>query len=180
MSKNYQSDNSAYAGELESHRASAAQAKDVIVEIGILFGDTTRALLESSTCSVYGIDPIVPDSMNEALIGSVEKIEALTKEFTRFTFIKDFSYNVVKTWDKQIDYLFIDGDHKYESVLQDYNDWLPFVKIGGIIGIHDSAVNRGGPMYWPGPSRLADELIQASNLEYLETRHTLTVFKKIA
>lgn len=182
MSKNYQSDNSSNVGEWESHAAIAAAAENVIVEIGVLFGDTTKVLLGAAkpTTHIYGIDPIIPDSMNEALIGSVEKINELVAQYPNFTFIKDYSFNVVKTWDKEIDYIFIDGDHQYEAVKADYEQWLPFVKVGGIIAIHDSAANRGGPFYWPGPSQLADELINASNLEFIQTRHTMTILKKIA
>jgi len=38
---------------------------------------------------------------------------------------------------KKIDYLFIDGDHTYEGVKQDYIMFSPLVKEGGIIAFHD-------------------------------------------
>lgn len=38
---------------------------------------------------------------------------------------------------KQIDYLFIDGDHTYEGVKQDYIMFSPLVKQGGLIAFHD-------------------------------------------
>lgn len=179
MNTNYSSDNSQTAGEILAHAKYAAQSS-IAVEIGILFGDTSAVLIQNCKGHVYGIDPIVPDSMNDALIGSVENIKQLEKHHANFTFIHDYSYNVVKTWDKEIDYIFIDGDHNYEAVKTDFNDWYPHVKTGGIIALHDSACNRGGPMYWPGPSQLADELIQDKiRLEYIETVHTMTVFKKL-
>lgn len=40
-----------------------------------------------------------------------------------------------------IDFLFIDGDHTYEGVEQDYALYAPFVRSGGIIGFHDVALN---------------------------------------
>lgn len=178
MSKNYQSDNSQTAGEILAHAKYAAQAEKIVVEIGVLFGDTTKVLLENTKCWVFGIDPIISDSMNSSLIGSVEKITKLKETYANFIFVHDYSFNVVKTWKEPIDYIFIDGDHNYEAVKQDFNDWYPHVKAGGIIALHDSACNRGGPMYWPGPSRLADELINDERLEYVETVHTMTVFKK--
>jgi hypothetical protein len=183
--KNYSSDNSQTAGENESHIKYAKQAEDLIVEIGVLYGTTTRILLENSTCHVIGIDPLIPDSMEPTLVGDKNKFQDLITTYpVRFSFIQDYSFNVVKTFEWEykgpcIDYLFIDGDHQYDSVKKDFEDWYPLVKEGGIISIHDSACNRGGPMYWPGPSRLADELINDSRLEYLETRHTMTVFKKL-
>jgi Methyltransferase domain len=38
---------------------------------------------------------------------------------------------------RQLDFLFIDGDHSYQGVRQDYEDYSPFVKTGGVIGFHD-------------------------------------------
>lgn len=165
--------------EIETHAKYAYASKDLIVEIGVLYGQTTKIILENTKAHVYGIDPIIPDSMNENLIGDVDKINELVKTYSNFTFIKDYSFNVVKNWDKKIDYLFIDGDHKYEAVKQDLEEWYPHVKVGGFISIHDSAANRGGPSFWPGPSKLADELILDSRFEYIETLTALTVFKKI-
>lgn len=187
MDPKYFSDNSQTAGENESHIKYAKQATDMIVEIGILHGTTTKILLENSTCQVLGIDPIIPDSMEPSLIGDTTKIMELVNQYPdRFGWNQDYSYNAVKAFQPwkdagiaNIDYLFIDGDHQYDAVKQDFEDWYPLVKKGGIISIHDSACNRQGPMYWPGPSKLADELINDSRLEYVETRHTMTVFKKL-
>jgi predicted O-methyltransferase YrrM len=176
--KNYLSDNSGNAGEQRAHIKYASQAKDIIVEIGVLFGDTTKILLNNSNCLVYGIDPIIPDSMDEKLIGSVEKINEL-KVNSRFIFIQDYSYNVIKDWKQLIDYIFIDGDHKYNAVKKDFNDWFPFIKQNGIIAFHDSALYRGGPRWWEGPSQLADELLKDNRLEYLETISAMTIFKKL-
>lgn len=177
--KNYNADVSP-GGELRAHVKYANNSKDAIVEIGVLNGQTTRILLENSTCEVYGIDPIIPDSMNSSLIGNINLINNLSLEFKeRFTFIKDYSFNVVKNWDKKIDYIFIDGDHLYEAVKIDFEDWYPFVKNGGIVAFHDSSANRGGPDYWPGPSKLADELLNDERLDYIETIGTMTIFKKI-
>lgn len=36
-----------------------------------------------------------------------------------------------------VDFLFIDGDHSYEGVKQDFEMYAPFVRKGGIIALHD-------------------------------------------
>ena len=41
--------------------------------------------------------------------------------------------------DRQIDFLFLDGDHTYEGIRQDFEMYSPLVKKGGIIGFHDIA-----------------------------------------
>ena len=38
---------------------------------------------------------------------------------------------------RELDFLFIDGDHRYTGVKQDYEDYSPFVRTGGVIALHD-------------------------------------------
>lgn len=178
MTKNYQSVGN-YEDEKYTHQKIAKNCKKGIVEIGVLYGETTKTLLDNSNVSVYGIDPIIPDSMNVNLVGDINKINNLVSEFDgRFIFIKDYSFNVVKNWNIELDYIFIDGDHKYESVKDDFESWFKHLAKDGYVSIHDSSANRGGPYWWDGPSKLADELIVDNRLEYIETIYTLTVFRK--
>ena len=39
--------------------------------------------------------------------------------------------------DDSLDFVFIDGDHRYEFVKADIEAWVPKVKIGGIVSGHD-------------------------------------------
>lgn len=38
-----------------------------------------------------------------------------------------------------LDLLFIDGDHSYAGVKQDFDDYMPMVKQGGLVALHDIA-----------------------------------------
>ena len=38
----------------------------------------------------------------------------------------------------ELDFLFIDGDHTYEGVKKDYEDYKKYVRPGGWIGFHDT------------------------------------------
>jgi hypothetical protein len=153
-----------------------------IVEIGVLDGNTTRIFLENTNIPVYGIDPIIPDSMNSNLIGNLNSIKTLQDEyFDRFIFIKDYSYNVVNNFNYKFDYLFIDADHRYESVKKDFLDWFPLLNSGGYISFHDSAAFRGGAYHWEGPSKFVDELLlnlDIYGLKYYKTLNSLTVLQK--
>jgi cephalosporin hydroxylase len=42
---------------------------------------------------------------------------------------------------EKIDFLFIDGDHSYEGVKNDFAMYAPFVKPGGLIAFHDIAID---------------------------------------
>lgn len=46
---------------------------------------------------------------------------------------------------RQIDLLFIDGDHTYEGVKHDFMLYRDLVRPGGLIGFHDIVVNRFDP-----------------------------------
>lgn len=173
-------DNEAQKQEEIKHREIARQCKLGIVEIGILLGETSKILAESNpNIPVYGIDPIILDSMSSSLIGNIETIKKNTKNVNNFYFIKDYSYFAINNWNKPFDYIFIDGSHKYDDVKKDVEDWLPKLAKGGIISLHDSTMNRGGLNYWEGPSKVADELIFNNKIEFVESIARLTILKKL-
>ncbi len=64
--------------------------------------------------------------------------------------------------DRMIDLLFIDGDHTYEGVSQDYLMYSPLVRPGGMIAFHDIVKTP-----WPGcqVDRFWGELVQDRSLD---------------
>jgi predicted O-methyltransferase YrrM len=52
--------------------------------------------------------------------------------------IRRDSVAAAKEFSEAIDFLFIDGWHEYEGVKRDCDAWLPKVKAGGIVVLHDS------------------------------------------
>jgi Methyltransferase domain len=54
------------------------------------------------------------------------------------------SKEAAREWRQPIRLLWIDGDHRYESVKQDFLLWEPFVVNGGIIAMHDT-IRKQGP-----------------------------------
>lgn len=47
--------------------------------------------------------------------------------------------------DQRLDFLFIDGDHTYEGVKKDFEDYGPLVRPGGLIAFHDIVRNDDKP-----------------------------------
>ena len=76
-------------------------------------------------------------------------------------YLRDYSFNVIKNWRLQIDFLFIDGDHSYNACLKDWQEWSVFVKKGGILAFHDARTFLGG---WTqpdwGPVKVVNELFR--------------------
>ncbi len=73
------------------------------------------------------------------------------------------SHDLSEAWEKPINLLFIDGDHEYDSVRDDFNSWSKFVCRGGIVCFHDF----GG---WAGVTQFYNELT-ATTKEYKEIAH---------
>lgn len=57
-------------------------------------------------------------------------------------------HSILKEKDRQIDFLFIDGDHTEPSVTSDYQRYSKFVRSGGIIGFHDVNDLVGVKQFW--------------------------------
>jgi len=51
--------------------------------------------------------------------------------------IRGRSHDVAQTWNKPLDWIFLDSIHVYEFVISDLRDWSRFIKPGGVIMCHD-------------------------------------------
>jgi cephalosporin hydroxylase len=117
----------------------------IVVEIGTKNEGTFMIWNEVTSAKTISIDLV------EGIHGGVsqEKTNLRNENFKklygpRCTFIGGNSHDK-STYDKvlkclngeQIDFLFIDGDHTYEGVKQDYEMYSPLVKQGGYIAFHD-------------------------------------------
>ncbi len=165
--------------------------KGVGVEIGCLDGYSSAVILDASELRLHSIDPFVPDSMEASLIGSQdryhENVRPYNENLTGFNWRSRLSvaYSHVVAGGHfgytSIDFLFIDGDHTYPAVLQDYNDWTPLIKTGGILAIHDARMSRpGGANYHPGPSQVAKEQVfdRPDLWEIVGEAHSLLIARK--
>ncbi len=176
----------------------ARKSAGPIVEIGSAFGASAILfLLHSSTgTKVHSIDPFIVDSMgtfqaDEAKcrknVLRVLGIFSKGKKYTDWTLHKDYSFNMAKIWNevekKPIDLLFIDGDHTYDAVKKDFEDWLPFVKKGGHILFHDSRKEKDTPHNtfnrgWQGSTQFADTLRASDKVALVNEVFSITVWQK--
>ncbi len=136
--------------DLLSFYASQVPEKGRIVEIGAEYGRSAAAFLMSSheTVDLISIDifpmdhPEVGDLM-AAYEANLHDIGFYTAD--RFTAWRASSLEAaIQTghWEHEIDLLFIDADHHYESVIQDITHWTPKVKPSGVVMFHDVAVDK--------------------------------------
>lgn len=105
---------------------------DLVVEIGVRYGISTAAILlglaeneKGKLCSIDINDSTWVRTRNHGW--GVEKY---------WEFIQGYSQEVI--WNRPIDILMIDGDHRYEMVKADFHNFAPCVRMGGIIILHDT------------------------------------------
>lgn len=75
--------------------------------------------------------------------------------------------------DDSIDFIFVDGDHSYEGVLSDLENWFPKLKLGGTIVGHDY-----GNENHPGLKKAADEFSYKYNISMTINQHLFTLEKQ--
>ena len=88
-----------------------------------------------------------------------ECYEATKKRLASFNYeiIRKFSMDAVKDFaDNSLDFVFIDGNHSFQYVVNDIAEWSKKVKVGGIISGHD---------YWRSSNT---KRLYAENLNPLE------------
>ena len=136
--------------EIESLQALVASKKPkVIVEIGSAFGGTLARWLD-----IDGVDTVISVDLPGGRYGgiTIEGKELLRQECEEYcishgkTFIQilgDSHDPAMRSklddvlHEKEVDFLFIDGDHSYEGVLKDFEMYADVVKENGLVGFHD-------------------------------------------
>jgi predicted O-methyltransferase YrrM len=72
------------------------------------------------------------------------------------------SDEVVRGWSLPIDFLFIDGDHSYEAVRADWDDWHGHVRPNGLVAFHDALLDASWMDASFGSARFVAELIEGA------------------
>lgn len=111
----------------------------VTVELGVDTGYSLIALSHDNPGKVYGVDCFDGDEwsgVRDTYDYVVNHINNL--QLQNVSLIRGYFDDVVKTWDKPIDILHIDGFHSYEAVKNDYDKWSQFVVDSGVVMFHDT------------------------------------------
>ena len=142
-----------------------ANSRSTLVEIGVAEGVSARALRESMAADgcLYLIDPFhlsrVP-ILNFMRRVARRAVGACNRG--KVVWVEEFSRDIADSWREPIDLLFIDGDHAEVAVEQDWMQWSPFVRSGGVALLHDACLFPGGwttPDY--GPVKFANRHLRS-------------------
>ena len=89
------------------------------------------------------------------------------------------SDEAVRSWTAPIDFLFIDGDHSYDAVRTDWEDWHGFVAPDGRVAFHDALLDADWMDSGFGSARFVKELIDANaGWRLVEGADSIAVFAR--
>ena len=159
--------------------ASKVPLNSCIVEIGSYQGKSTLFLAfgtkRGNNNMVYSIDPHLNFvGVNGGIFGPSDlriKYKNISKNYDGDNiFIIALKSNQVCNWNMPIGMLFIDGDHSYEGVKFDYENYKKNVIVGGKILFHDSIM--------PEIKRFLNEL-DPNEVRFIKDVGTIKVFEKL-
>lgn len=146
--------------------------KLILCEIGSWLGRSSyvlaKAIEDKKESCLYCIDPFNGLGDEPSKIIYKQKQGALSKSLLEkfaenmenlgvsdvIKVIQGYSFEIIRKFNKKIDLLFIDGNHNYKSVLNDYLEWSPLIKKGGYIVFHDV-----GASHTTGPKQVVEQEI---------------------
>ena len=155
-----------------------------IVEVGSYRGRSTAVLalasLMNSKVPVYAIEP--HEEFKGTLGGQFgpEDRREFFKNMLQMGVVEivrlvNLSSEVVcKGWNRDIAFLWLDGDHTYEGVKRDFECWEPFVVHNGLIAFHDSIDPN------LGPSKVIAEAISSGTYTQLRQVDLTRVLRKVS
>ena len=126
-------------------RSEILNRKVKVIEIGLGFGDFSTYLLKSAGKNIKLIS--VESWKGRYRRTKMRKVRNLVLDrMSKYLLNKHYSFEVIEKdsadacnefGNNTIDVVYIDGDHSYDGVKADIENWYPKVIYGGLFGGHD-------------------------------------------
>ncbi len=149
--------------------ATKAKEFQYVVEFGSLHGRSSRAIADnlSHHGKLWCVDPWGPEYYYED--GNVVPFTTYIYPYFvrnlrdhvdtgRVVPVREFSYQFDLPF--HVDMVFIDGDHRYETVVKDIKKAFNLLRSGGLICGHDY-----GHPHWPGVKEAVDQYVGTVQVE---------------
>ena len=124
-----------------------AQAPEVVLEIGSARGRSACCMAQACRMNgrgkVYAIDPHRANAWTDPGTNG-ETLEFFRDRLRDYglepwcEIIVQTSADAAKQWHRPIDFFFIDGDHTYAGVRQDFELFQPWLTPGALVAVHDT------------------------------------------
>jgi predicted O-methyltransferase YrrM len=158
----------------------AASGASTVVEIGVAEGGSAwhaRRVMDPQGTLVL-IDTY-PRKLGVNLSSVIARRLVGREERGTVVWRHERSDTAIKSWSGQIDFLLIDGDHDYEPVRRDWEDWSPHVAPGGAVAFHDALLQAPWMDESYGSARFVGELLESSDgWRLADSADSLAVFRR--
>ena len=155
------------------------QKNDICAEVGVWRGDFSSEILKESPKELHLIDPWVHQeyewvkwAKGQAIVDAYNHVVKKFHDDQRVTIYKRNSLDVF-LGENYFDWVYIDGDHSYDSVIADLNHWFPQVKSGGFLCGDDYGWSHE---LTEGPKRAVDEFVKSHSLKLATKGHKASQF----
>ncbi|MCW8139438.1 MAG: class I SAM-dependent methyltransferase, partial [Planctomycetota bacterium] len=157
----------------------AARAR-VVVEVGCFEARTSVALARATPGLVHSIDPFLAGRLGICYSEWIARVHRRRQGATNLVFHRALGHLVAEAFAPgSVDLVFIDGDHSWVGIDRDWEAWLPRVRVGGWLALHDcipapsSPRHLGSMDYWAEQLRddpRAREVDRVGSMVVLERR----------
>jgi predicted O-methyltransferase YrrM len=162
-----------------------AAGKRRLVEVGVWHGVTTKVLRRAMAADgiLTGVDPYPKGRFGfsvQRVIAHHEigRIGNGTVQWHRSTGV-EAARNYTSNKGHLVDFVFIDGEHSYEGLRQDWEAWSPLVAPDGIVALHDSCSSADRQIEDAGSVIFTREVIlKDQRFKLVETVDTLTILRR--
>lgn len=139
------------------------------VELGVLYGYHAQHLVEACpNLFLYGVDAFkklrlgngYDDVTQDWFDNLCSKTRSHLEPTGRWQLVRKTTLEAAASFDRPIDFVFVDADHGYEGVRDDIEAWWRHVRPGGFVCGHDYDQPE-----WPGVRRAVEECLGKRGLK---------------
>ena len=157
-----------------------AAGRRSLVEVGVWHGVTTRRLRAAMDPRgvLSAVDPFPIGRLGFSVQQRIAQHEVASVSNGRVDWLRTTGAAAARDH-RPVDFVFIDGDHSEEGLLDDWRAWSPLVEPGGIVALHDSRSTPERPIDEAGSVKVTNEVIlRDERFDVVDTVDSLTVLQK--
>jgi predicted O-methyltransferase YrrM len=163
-----------------------AQNRLRAVEIGVAQGVTSKRLRAclAPEGELWAVDPYPPNRLGLRFSEMIAHGEVASIENARVRWVRRASTEAAALWRDERrpppDFVFIDADHSWKGISEDWEAWSGLVGPGAIIALHDSRSTPEHPMEAGSVHFTQSVVLQDSRFRLVEEVDSLTVVERRA
>ncbi len=156
-----------------------AERAATIVELGCYEGNTAVALASRCRGRVTTVDTFPRGRLGLRYGEIITRVHVRRTRTRNVHILRATTTEAARSWESPIDLLFIDADHSYHAIVADYAAWLPKVRVGGHLALHDS-LPVGDARDQLGSVRFFQEVVlQDRTVNVVAAEYSLAVLERL-